>query len=136
MRATAPSPRDYARADSVAGARLAEAPTQVRWLRTAGGDSIPWRLFVPARRARATTSATTRETAPPPLLIALHGAGATEHTFAIAYGAGELLRVAEARKAILDIAKTDKFDLIVEQAVYFNPRIDITDRVMKALGDK
>lgn len=42
----------------------------------------------------------------------------------------------KARKAILDIAKTDKFDLIVEQAVYFNPRIDITDRVMKALGDK
>lgn len=41
-----------------------------------------------------------------------------------------------ARKAILDIAKTDKFDLIVEQAVYFNPKIDITDRVMKALGDK
>ncbi len=42
----------------------------------------------------------------------------------------------KARKAILDIAKTDKFDLIVEQAVYFNPKIDITDRVMKALGDK
>lgn len=41
-----------------------------------------------------------------------------------------------ARKAIVDIAKTDKFDLIVEQAVYFNPGIDITDRVMKALGDK
>lgn len=41
-----------------------------------------------------------------------------------------------ARKAILEIAKADKFDLIVEQAVYFNPRIDITDRVMKALGDK
>lgn len=41
-----------------------------------------------------------------------------------------------ARKAILDIAKTDKFDLIVEQAVYFNPKIDITDRVMKALGDR
>ena len=42
----------------------------------------------------------------------------------------------KARKAILEIAKTDKFDLIVEQAVYFNPKIDITDRVMKALGDK
>ncbi len=42
----------------------------------------------------------------------------------------------KARKAILDIARTDKFDLIVEQAVYFNPKIDITDRVMKALGDK
>ncbi len=42
----------------------------------------------------------------------------------------------KARKAILEIAKTDRFDLIVEQAVYFNPKIDITDRVMKALGDK
>jgi outer membrane protein len=42
----------------------------------------------------------------------------------------------KARKAILDIAKAEKFDLIVEQAVYFNPKIDITDRVMKALGDK
>lgn len=42
----------------------------------------------------------------------------------------------KARKAIQEIARTDKFDLIVEQAVYFNPKIDITDRVMKALGDK
>jgi outer membrane protein len=42
----------------------------------------------------------------------------------------------KARKAILDIAKAEKFDLIVEQAVYFNPKIDITDRVMKELGDK
>jgi len=42
----------------------------------------------------------------------------------------------KARKAILDIAKTEKYDLIVEQAIYFNPKIDITDRVMKELGDK
>jgi outer membrane protein len=42
----------------------------------------------------------------------------------------------KARKAILDIAKTEKYDLIVEQAVYFNPKIDITDRVMKSLGDR
>lgn len=41
----------------------------------------------------------------------------------------------KARQAILDIAKSEKYDLIVEQAVYFNPKIDITDRVMKALGD-
>ncbi len=39
-----------------------------------------------------------------------------------------------ARKAIQDIARTEKFDLIVEQAVYFDPKIDITDRVMKSLG--
>lgn len=42
----------------------------------------------------------------------------------------------KARKAILEIAKTEKFDLIVEQAVYFNPKIDITDRVMKSLSDR
>ncbi len=41
-----------------------------------------------------------------------------------------------ARKAILDIARAEKFDLIVEQAVYIDPKIDITDRVMKALGGK
>lgn len=41
-----------------------------------------------------------------------------------------------ARKAIQDIAKADKFDIIVEQAVYVDPKSDITDRVMKALGGK
>ena len=41
-----------------------------------------------------------------------------------------------ARKAIQDIARTEKFDLIVEQAVFVDPKIDITDRVMKALGGK
>ncbi len=41
-----------------------------------------------------------------------------------------------ARKAILEIARAEKYDLIVEQAVYFNPKIDITERVMKELGDR
>ncbi len=41
-----------------------------------------------------------------------------------------------ARKAILEIAKTEKFDLVVEQAVFVDAKIDITDRVMKALGGK
>ena len=40
-----------------------------------------------------------------------------------------------ARKAIQDIAKAEKFDLIVEQAVFVDPKSDITDRVMKALGN-
>jgi len=49
----------------------------------------------------------------------------------------ELSQIQErARKAIQDIAKTEKFDLIVEQAVYVDPKNDITDRVMKALGGK
>jgi outer membrane protein len=41
-----------------------------------------------------------------------------------------------ARKAIQEIAKAEKFDLIVEQAVFVDPKSDITDRVMKALGGK
>jgi outer membrane protein len=41
-----------------------------------------------------------------------------------------------ARKAVQDIAKAEKFDLIVEQAVFVDPKSDITDRVMKALGGK
>lgn len=48
----------------------------------------------------------------------------------------ELSQIQEkARKAIQEIAKSEKYDLIIEQAVYFNPRLDITDRVMKELGD-
>ena len=41
-----------------------------------------------------------------------------------------------ARKAIQDIGRSEKFALIVEQAVYVDPKNDITDRVMKALGGK
>jgi outer membrane protein len=49
----------------------------------------------------------------------------------------ELMQIQEkARKAIQDIAKNEKYDLILEQAVYFNPKLDITDRVMKELSDK
>ena len=32
-------------------------------------------------------------------------------------------------------AEAEKYDLIVQEAVYFSPRIDITDKVIKALGD-
>lgn len=41
-----------------------------------------------------------------------------------------------ARKTIMEIAEKEKFDLVLEEAVYFSPRIDITDRVLKALADK
>jgi len=41
-----------------------------------------------------------------------------------------------ARKAIQDIARAEKYDMIVEQAVFVDPKSDITDRVMKALGGK
>ena len=33
------------------------------------------------------------------------------------------------------MAEAEKFDLIVQDAVYRNPRIDITDRVLKALAE-
>ena len=32
------------------------------------------------------------------------------------------------------IAEQEKYDLIVQEAVYFNPRVDITERVLKALN--
>ncbi len=38
-----------------------------------------------------------------------------------------------ARKVILEIAEKEKFDLIVENAVYASPKVDITPRVIKAL---
>ena len=41
-----------------------------------------------------------------------------------------------ARKTIMEIAEKEKYDLVLEDAVYFSPRIDITDRVLKALTDK
>ena len=40
------------------------------------------------------------------------------------------------QKAIQQIAETEKFDLILQEAVYVSSRIDITDRVLKALVDK
>lgn len=41
-----------------------------------------------------------------------------------------------AEKAIQQIAEADKYDLILQEAVFVNPRLDITDRVLKALADK
>jgi outer membrane protein len=49
----------------------------------------------------------------------------------------ELAAVLErANKVIQQIAENEKFDLILQEAVYISPRIDITDRVIKALADK
>ena len=36
---------------------------------------------------------------------------------------------------IKQIAEAEKFDLILQEAVYRSPRIDITDRVLKALAE-
>jgi outer membrane protein len=35
---------------------------------------------------------------------------------------------------IRGIAEAEKFDLILQEAVYRSPRIDITDKVLKALS--
>jgi outer membrane protein len=47
----------------------------------------------------------------------------------------ELASVQErANKVIMSIAESEKFDLILQEAVYASPRIDITDKVLKALS--
>ena len=40
----------------------------------------------------------------------------------------------KATKAIKQLAETEKYDLVVQEAVYFNPKIDITDKVIKILN--
>ncbi len=37
-------------------------------------------------------------------------------------------------KVIRQIAEADKFDIVLQEAVYISPRIDITDKVLKALN--
>jgi outer membrane protein len=37
-------------------------------------------------------------------------------------------------RIIRQMAEQEKYDLIVQEAVYFNPRIDITERVLRALN--
>ena len=41
----------------------------------------------------------------------------------------------QANRAIQFIAESEKFDLILQEAVYRNPKIDITDKVIKYLAD-
>lgn len=49
----------------------------------------------------------------------------------------ELSAVQErANKVIVGIAEAEKFDLIFQEAVYASPRIDVTEKVLKALSDK
>ncbi len=38
-------------------------------------------------------------------------------------------------KVVKQIAEAEKYDIIFQEAAYINPRIDITDKVIKALGD-
>lgn len=39
-----------------------------------------------------------------------------------------------AQRIVRQIAEQEKFDLIVQDAVYFSPRVDITDKVLRALN--
>lgn len=49
----------------------------------------------------------------------------------------ELAAVLErANKTIKAIAEAEKYDIIFQEAVYASPRIDITEKVIKALEDK
>jgi outer membrane protein len=49
----------------------------------------------------------------------------------------ELAAVQErANKVIKELAEAEKFDLILQDAIYAGPKIDITERVLKALADK
>lgn len=40
----------------------------------------------------------------------------------------------QANKAVQAVAEAEKFDLILQEAVYRNPKIDITDKVIKQLA--
>jgi outer membrane protein len=43
--------------------------------------------------------------------------------------------IEKANKAIKQIAESDKYDLILQDVVWVSPRLDITERVIKALAE-
>ena len=40
----------------------------------------------------------------------------------------------QANRAVRQIAETEQYDMVFQEAVWVNPRIDITEKVIKALG--
>ncbi|WP_313299627.1 OmpH family outer membrane protein [Diaphorobacter sp.] len=47
----------------------------------------------------------------------------------------ELAQVLErANRVVKQVAETEKFDVILQEAVYINPKLDITDKVIKAMN--
>lgn len=40
----------------------------------------------------------------------------------------------KANKAVKQVAEADKYDLVIQEAVYINPKHDITDKVLKILN--
>lgn len=43
--------------------------------------------------------------------------------------------IEKANKAIKQLAEAEKFDLIVQDVVWVSPRLDVTDKIIKALSD-
>jgi len=47
----------------------------------------------------------------------------------------ELAQVLDrANKVVMQVAEAEKYDVILQEAVYVNPKLDITDKVIKALN--
>lgn len=47
----------------------------------------------------------------------------------------ELSQVLErANKVVMQVAEAEKYDVILQEAVYVNPKLDITDKVLKVLN--
>jgi len=116
-RSVAGNDAHVARYSTDAARAVADAPAAVRHL-IVGSDTIPYRLFVPTgvRGKR-------------PLLVAFHGAGGNENMFALAYGAGMLLRLAQERGIIVVMPLTNaflrdgatRFDAMVSTAIAAAP---------------
>ena len=47
-----------------------------------------------------------------------------------------VLVLGQANKAIQQIAESEKYDLVLQEAVYRNPKIDITEKVLKHLANE
>lgn len=43
--------------------------------------------------------------------------------------------IEKANKAIMQLAESEKFDLILQDAVYHSPKLDVTDKIVKALTE-
>ena len=39
-----------------------------------------------------------------------------------------------ANKVVKQVAEAEKYDVILQEAVYINPKLDITDKVIKAMN--
>jgi outer membrane protein len=42
--------------------------------------------------------------------------------------------IERANRVIKQVAESEKFDLVIQEAVYINPKHDITDKVLKVIN--